>query len=62
MTTEHQNRFDTAQATQRADTGHECAGGDHVFDSATRLVAEAPGAYVGETSPAYANMVGPYGG
>ena len=37
----------------------------HPFDDAvalTRQAGDAPGRYVGRTSPAYANMVGPFGG
>lgn len=34
----------------------------HVFDQAIALAAQADGSFVGHTSPAYANMVGPYGG
>ncbi len=35
---------------------------NHPFDAAIALQATAPGAWQGATSPAYANMVGPYGG
>lgn len=34
----------------------------HPFDAAIRLVPGGDGAFVGATSPAYANMIGPYGG
>jgi acyl-CoA thioesterase len=34
----------------------------HVFDQAIALQAQAPGVYTGHTHPAYANMVGPFGG
>ena len=34
----------------------------HPFDEATALQATAPGHYAGATHPAYANMVGPFGG
>jgi acyl-CoA thioesterase len=34
----------------------------HPFDDALVLTADAPGRYRGRTSPAYANMVGPFGG
>lgn len=34
----------------------------HVFDQAIALTATGEGQYVGATSPAYANMVGPFGG
>jgi acyl-CoA thioesterase len=34
----------------------------HPFDSAIALSPLAPGQYAGHTSPAYANMVGPFGG
>ena len=34
----------------------------HVFDEALALTAQAEGDYTGATSPAYWNMVGPYGG
>lgn len=34
----------------------------HVFDAAVRLEALGDGAWQGRTSPAYANMIGPYGG
>ncbi|MDZ4175802.1 MAG: thioesterase family protein, partial [Hydrogenophaga sp.] len=34
----------------------------HVFDQAIALTATADGEYTGATSPAYANMVGPFGG
>jgi acyl-CoA thioesterase len=34
----------------------------HPFDTAIRLVADGDDAFVGATSPAYANMIGPYGG
>jgi acyl-coenzyme A thioesterase PaaI-like protein len=34
----------------------------HPFDAAIRLVPDGDDAFVGATSPAYANMVGPYGG
>ncbi|GAA1208772.1 acyl-CoA thioesterase [Prauserella alba] len=39
------------------------AGGEHPFDGAVALKpADTGGVYTGETHPAYANMVGPYGG
>lgn len=34
----------------------------HPFDAAVGLVAQADGSYLGQTSAAYANMVGPFGG
>lgn len=34
----------------------------HTFDSALKLQPLAPGRYAGATSPAYWNMVGPFGG
>ena len=34
----------------------------HAFDQAIALAAQADGSFLGHTSPAYANMVGPYGG
>ena len=34
----------------------------HVFDQAIALTATGEGTYSGATSPAYANMIGPYGG
>ena len=34
----------------------------HPFDQAIALTPTAEGAYTGATSPAYANMVGPFGG
>ncbi|TNF54825.1 MAG: thioesterase family protein, partial [Burkholderiales bacterium] len=34
----------------------------HVFDQAIALTATGDGIYTGATSPAYANMIGPYGG
>ena len=34
----------------------------HVFDQAIVLTATGDGVYTGATSPAYANMVGPFGG
>ena len=34
----------------------------HVFDQAIALTASGDGCYTGATSPAYANMVGPFGG
>jgi acyl-CoA thioesterase len=34
----------------------------HVFDQAIALSASGDGVYTGTTSPAYANMVGPFGG
>ena len=36
--------------------------GAHVFDQAIALTAAGDGQYTGATSPAYANMVGPFGG
>jgi acyl-CoA thioesterase len=35
---------------------------DHPFDQAVRLESISPGLYAGQTSPAYWNMVGPFGG
>ncbi|HEY9094695.1 MAG TPA: thioesterase family protein, partial [Hydrogenophaga sp.] len=32
------------------------------FDSAIALQPQPDGSFLGHTSPAYANMVGPYGG
>jgi hypothetical protein len=34
----------------------------HTFDQAIALAPTAEGEYTGATSPAYANMVGPFGG
>ncbi|MDB5899494.1 MAG: Acyl-CoA thioesterase [Ramlibacter sp.] len=34
----------------------------HPFDAAIALQAQAGGSFLGQTSPAYANMIGPYGG
>ena len=34
----------------------------HPFDAAIALQAQEDGAFAGRTSPAYANMIGPYGG
>jgi hypothetical protein len=34
----------------------------HTFDQAIALTPTAEGEYTGATSPAYANMVGPFGG
>ena len=34
----------------------------HAFDQAIALAAQTDGSFLGHTSPAYANMVGPYGG
>lgn len=34
----------------------------HAFDQAIALAAQTDGSFAGHTSPAYANMVGPYGG
>lgn len=34
----------------------------HAFDEAVALTPQADGSWLGHTSPAYANMVGPYGG
>ncbi|MCC2677123.1 MAG: thioesterase family protein [Ramlibacter sp.] len=34
----------------------------HVFDAAIALQAQADGTFTGQTSPAYANMIGPFGG
>ena len=34
----------------------------HVFDDAVALVQQPDGTFAGHTSPAYANMVGPFGG
>lgn len=34
----------------------------HPFDAATTLQPQADGSFLGRTSPAYANMIGPYGG
>ncbi|HSV54941.1 MAG TPA: thioesterase family protein [Burkholderiaceae bacterium] len=36
--------------------------GMHAFDQAVALVAQADGNWRGHTSPAYANMIGPFGG
>ncbi|MEZ5645873.1 MAG: thioesterase family protein [Burkholderiaceae bacterium] len=36
--------------------------GAHVFDQAIALNPEGEGRYTGATSPAYANMIGPFGG
>ena len=35
---------------------------DHAFDAAVALQPQADGTFQGNTSPAYANMVGPFGG
>jgi len=35
---------------------------DHAFDRAIALTAQPDGSFLGHTSPAYGNMVGPYGG
>jgi len=35
---------------------------DHVFDTAIALQPQADGSWLGQTSAAYANMVGPFGG
>ncbi len=35
---------------------------EHVFDQAVALELQAHGSFSGHTSPAYANMVGPFGG
>lgn len=35
---------------------------NHVFDTGIALTATADGNFLGHTSPAYANMVGPFGG
>ena len=34
----------------------------HAFDSAVTLVSQADGSFLGHTSAAYANMIGPFGG
>lgn len=34
----------------------------HPFDTAVALQGQADGSFLGQTSPAYANMVGPFGG
>ena len=34
----------------------------HVFDVAMALVRQGDVSFIGNTSPAYANMVGPFGG
>ena len=34
----------------------------HLFDQAVALKMQADGRFLGHTSPAYANMVGPFGG
>jgi len=34
----------------------------HPLDAALALASSAPGQYAGQTSPAYWNMVGPFGG
>ena len=39
-----------------------CGTGTHVFDDAVALVAADAHRYTGRTHPAYANMVGPFGG
>jgi len=36
--------------------------GGHAFDAATALTQTDAGAWIGHTNPAYANMVGPFGG
>lgn len=36
--------------------------GAHAFDQAVALQANGDGSFQGSTSPAYANMIGPYGG
>ena len=36
--------------------------GPHIFDAAIALQREADGSFAGHTSPAYANMIGPFGG
>ena len=36
--------------------------GSHVFDQAIALEPQVDGTFTGHTSPAYANMVGPFGG
>ena len=35
---------------------------EHEFDRAIALAAQPDGSFLGHTSPAYGNMVGPYGG
>ena len=35
---------------------------DHPFDQAVALQGQADGSWLGRTSPAWANMIGPYGG
>ena len=35
---------------------------DHPFDQAIALLPGADGSWVGRTTPAYGNMVGPFGG
>ena len=35
---------------------------EHPFDQALALTEQAPGVYAGQPHPAYANMVGPFGG
>lgn len=34
----------------------------HAFDDAIALKSQPDGSYLGHTSPAYANMMGPFGG
>lgn len=38
------------------------AAASHPFDQALKLTPQSDGTFVGQTHPAYANMVGPYGG
>jgi len=47
---------------QRHDVGMNNASPRHPFDQALSLTARADGGFDGHTHPAYANMVGPYGG
>ena len=41
---------------------HDNHAGAHSFDAAVALTPQEGNAYLGHTSPAYANMVGPFGG
>jgi acyl-coenzyme A thioesterase PaaI-like protein len=40
----------------------KCLSVPHVFDQAIAMELQADGLFAGHTSPAYANMVGPFGG
>ncbi len=47
----------------RTDAGAASASPDaHPFDAAIRLAPDGDNVFVGESSPAYGNMIGPYGG